>query len=148
MIAVVIADQSRAQIFTTASLGEPLENVESLVNTSAHLQQRDLVTDGSGRAMNRAAGIHQSEDAGPSIRETARHRFAHDIAASIARQAEAPDCVGIVLVADPRLLSEIKEECKPPARSKLAGELPKNLMHAEMTELRDRLANLRRELRG
>jgi protein required for attachment to host cells len=148
MILIVVADQSRAQIYATKSLGADLNDVESLVNTSAHLKERDLVTDGPGSSMNRAGGVHQSYDPGPQARDTARRRFTQEIADSMARQAEAPECAGIVLVADSRLLSEIKDACGHAVLRRIGAQLAKNLMHVEMEDLRARLGRLRQELRS
>jgi protein required for attachment to host cells len=143
VITIVIANQAQAQIYETQRLGEKLENVASLKNASAHLTEHELTTDASGRAMNRATGIHQTYGPGPVLRETANHRFARAIADALNEKMNRGDGSKMVLVAEPRFLGEIKRACTRRVLGNIARELRKDLAHESVQRIMERLRLLR-----
>jgi protein required for attachment to host cells len=143
VITIVIANQGQAQIYETNRLGEKLESVASLKNTSAHMTEHELATDASGRGMNRATGIHQSYGAGAVLRETANHRFAQAIADALNEKMNKGDESKMVLVAEPRFLAEIKRACTRRVLANIARELRKDLAHETTQRIIERLRSLR-----
>ena len=55
---VVVADNSRARIFTAEKAASPLTEVRDLTYPEARLHEGDLVTDKSGRDRNPGTGAH------------------------------------------------------------------------------------------
>jgi protein required for attachment to host cells len=143
VITIVIANQGQAQIYETQRLGEKLESVASLKNASAHLTEHELATDASGRAMNRATGMHQTYGPGPVLRQTAIHRFAQAIADALNEKMNKRDGSRMVLVAEPRFLAEIKRACTRRVLGNIARELRKDLAHESTQRIIKRLRLLR-----
>jgi len=143
VITIVVANQGQAQIYETQRLGEKLDSVANLTNTSAHLTEHDLATDASGRGMNRATGIHQTYGPGPVLRQTATHRFAQAIADALDEKMNKGDQSKTILVAEPRFLAEIKRACTRRVLENIARELPKDLAHEPTQRIIERLRSLR-----
>jgi protein required for attachment to host cells len=136
---VIVADHHRCQCYATDRLKPPWTNIASFVNPSASVAEHDLGNDSPGRVLNRGSGAHQAYAAPSSIHEEALRKFSRAIADWMAHRT-GTDCeAAIALVAEPRLLHEIKEACPPAVRHKVALELPKDLTHAALPDLAERL---------
>jgi protein required for attachment to host cells len=131
---VVVADHHRCQCYATDRLKPPWTNVASLINPSASLAEHELGSDAPGRVFNRGSGAHQAYAPHSSIHKEALRKFARAIADWMAlwtQEEGAP----VALVAEPRLLNEIKQACPPGVRHQLALELPLDLAHATLPDL-------------
>jgi len=140
MIHVVIADRGKADIFVTPALGAALNRVQRLENPSAHHTEASLHSDAPGRVLNRASGGHQSYDRGPTAHQHALEHFLHEIASALAHLAKDG---AIVLVADRRLLGELRRACAARGMTQIMGEVPKNLVHESADRIAARLARLK-----
>ena len=136
---VIVADHHRCQCYATDRLKPPWTNVASLVNPSASLSEHELGSDSPGRVLNRGSGAHQAYVPPSTIQEEALRKFSRAIADWVTQQTGAEGAATVALVAEPRLLHEIKQACPPPVRHKVALELPKDLTHATLPDLAERL---------
>jgi protein required for attachment to host cells len=136
---VVVADHRHCQCYATDRLKPPWTNIASLVNPSASVAEHDLGSDAPGRVLNRGSGAHQAYAPPSSIHEEALRKFVRAIADWMAQRTAEEGVVSVALVAEPRLLHEIKQACSPAVRHKVALELPKDLTHATLPDLAERL---------
>jgi protein required for attachment to host cells len=53
---IVVANKSETKVFSANKTNENLESLETIINDSARLKEKDLVSDASGSTMNSATG--------------------------------------------------------------------------------------------
>lgn len=146
MIRVLVADYSRACLFETPSYGSSLVQLAALVNPDARLPERELGSDAPGRVYNRSSGVHQAYER-RHFRDNALRRFAGEIGKFLETSLHSGECEGIVLVAAPRFLSELRRALPQTVRNKLLGQIPKDLAKRPMSLISKQLRNAR-ENRG
>ncbi len=126
MIAILIVDQSRACLYTTAKFGEQLMPGLVLINPEARLHEHDLGSSSPGRMYNRTSGVHQTLTTHSNFRLQAVKQFVATISATLALAISRHEFDGIVLVAAPRLLSELRAKLPHNIRSKVIGSIAKD----------------------
>src|SRR3974390_3126702 len=117
---VIVADHHRCQCYATDRLKPPWTNVASLVNPSASLAEHELGSDAPGRVLNRGSGAHQAYAPRSSIPEEASRQFSREIGDWMGQWTGEEGAAAVALVAEPRLLHEIKQACSPALRHKVA----------------------------
>jgi len=145
MIKVIVADSSRACVYDTPSLGAQLSQSAAWINPAGHMREHDLVTDGPGRFANQGSYGTHTYDPHSSFRALSMQRFARMLGKSLDETIRADHCDGVVLIAAPRLLGEIKRALPRNARDKLVGEIPKDWIQYPPRVIAQQLRNARRE---
>jgi protein required for attachment to host cells len=102
-------------------------------NPRTHLQG----TDRPGRV---GSGTHRSAVENPDWHDLAEHRFARDVARVLTRARDAGDLNALIIVAPPRILSELRLALPPSVRSVTIAELDKDLTHFPTYEIERYLA--------
>lgn len=115
---IVVADGSRARLFTRSARNQPLVLTDSHDNPAARQKTRELVTDGPGKT--------QTSDPLSSPGEIEEDRFAKRLAAQLARGAHEGQFERMILVASPRFLGSLRAELPRTARERVSLELAKN----------------------
>jgi protein required for attachment to host cells len=72
--------------------------------------------------------------------ELEKEHFAREIAERVNQAAESGEMSEIVIVAPPRVLGELRKQLSAKARSKVKGELDKDLTHHPLPEIEKALA--------
>src|SRR5689334_5282231 len=119
MIKVVVINRGRADVYDTASLGERLVRTKSFWNDAAHRHESALVSDAPGRVYNRSAGIHQSYGERHRVRDEVTKAFIRTVAHALEEETRSTHCSGFVVIAAPRLLSQLNKEMSRVLRVKL-----------------------------
>jgi protein required for attachment to host cells len=115
---IVVADGSRARLFSRSAWNQPLVLTDSHDNPAARQKTRELVTDGPGKT--------QTSDPLSSPGEIEEDRFAKRLASQLARSVYEGQFERMVLVASPRFLGALRAELPRSARERVSLELPKN----------------------
>ncbi len=134
----VVADQSRARIFTAkAPLGR-LREVDDIIHPEARQHDSELGTDKPGSN----AGTDGARHAMPS-RETLREHeaqvFARTLAEHIEQQRVAGGFAQLVLIAPPHFLGMLRDELSAPCQKMLIRSVDKNLTTLSADEVREHL---------
>lgn len=136
---IVVAESSRARIFSAESLRAPLEELESIAHPEGRLHERELTSDRPGRSFDSAGeGRHaMATEVGPKEKE------AIDFATLIVGRVEAGRKEGrfqkLILVAPPRFLGHLRSKLGPEAARMVSAEIDKNLVQLSPADLRDQL---------
>lgn len=69
-----------------------------------------------------------------------KEHFAASIAARVNAAAESGELTEIVVIAPPRVLGDLRQELSPKAKSKVRGEIDKDLTHHPLPEIEKALA--------
>jgi protein required for attachment to host cells len=136
---LVVADNSKARIFTVDSRMGPIEEIESIVHTEARLHEQDMTSDLPGRGNGRSgAGGHAYQDE-VSPKEQENINFAKVIANELDVARKNNKFKQFVLVAAPGFLGNLRNQFSAQTQKLACFELAKNLSHLNAKEIRAHL---------
>jgi len=133
---VVVADRTRARLFTARVATAPLTEEEDLLNPLGRLQERKLVSDRQGRRFQAGKRGGTAMSAG----EPARDHNAEAFALQVCERLHAARAAGAVrrihLVADREFLGMLRGQMDRVTRKLVASELGKSLTRRRPPEIR------------
>ena len=107
---VVVADESKAIVYTRATKSGPLREVFSLANEAARMKTEQLISDSGGRSYDsKGKGRHTMTNEKVDSKKQAALIFAKQIAERIGRVMHDGSCRGFALIAAPRFLGVLRE---------------------------------------
>ena len=135
---ILVADASRARIFTAEKALSPLHEIRTLTSPEARLHEGDLITDKGGRDRNPSAGAHgfNSDD---QHKQDNAERFAAQVCQELEVARNAGGFRKLYVVAAPGFLGMLRRHQSPALRSMVAGEVDKNLATQEPATIRKSL---------
>ncbi len=128
---VVVADRSRARIFTVTTPKGPLTEFEDLVHPEARAHGRDLTSDRPGRASDQHV-------LGPahSAREQQALEFAREIAERLEAGRVNTQFEQLFIVAAPDLLGLLRKSMNGNIEKLIAHAIDKNVTQQSATDIR------------
>ena len=133
---IVVADRETAHFFVHHHPGATLEGHGPSVEQPS---VGDRNADRPGRAFDsHGAGRHAMEPPS-SYQDLERQSMAAEIGKRVADHFHADEVDRLVLIADPKLLGELRTSLDPAIRDRIALELGKHLTQATTDELAERL---------
>jgi len=143
---LVVAENSKAQIFKMESLSGPLETIDTIDHTDARLHERDMTSDLPGRISgNGGSGSHVYESK-VSPKDQSNINFAKKIANELDAARKKARVKRIILVAAPDLLGNIRNSFNAETKKLVYFELAKNLAHLSPREITDYVADALKEI--
>lgn len=135
-IRLVVADQSEARFYELRSL-DSVELVGRLADPTAHLHDRDLVSDRPGRkfdhapltAGRRGATGHHATGGEHSARKHEAESFARRIAAELELARRRGEFEGLIVMSGPAFLGLLREALNEPTQAAVIAEVVKDLVH-------------------
>ena len=109
-ILVIVADASRARIFSAVDKAAPLTETKDLVNTATRLRDQDLIADGHGSGVD--SGGHGKHTMGHE-NDAHKHQaseFSRQLADEIERERGAGALRRIYIIAPPVFLGLIRSD--------------------------------------
>ncbi len=128
---VVVADNTRARVFSAPDSLRRLVEQEGFIHSEAHLSNQELVSDAAGRSRD----LHGTLDPATSAKDHQRHRFAKGLAKHLKAQYEQSHFDRLVLVAPPKFLGMLHKELPKPVDQLVVATVGKNLTGASEEEL-------------
>lgn len=124
---IVVADASKARLFSRKKKFSPLEEVETLVHPESRLRRQDLVTDRPGQVQeSRTPGEYSAgEPTDPKAVEA--QAFAREVARHLRKAQQEGRFQHLVLVADPHFLGELRKRLDEATAGAVAGTVSSNL---------------------
>lgn len=135
---ILVADNSRARIFTIERPRGPLIEVSAHDNPDARKHERDLVTDKPGREADRG-GPGRSAFEAPSAKEDSAERFARELAGMLERGRSAGEFKRLYLIAAPHFLGTLREVLERGTRACVQQEIAKDVAHESPERIRKQL---------
>lgn len=132
---VLVADNSRARVFTIDSPSSPLHEIDAMVESEGRLHERDMTSDLPGKMHNGVSGGHAYESKITPKQQRAIN-FAKRITEylDVARKTNKP--YNILIVATPELLGELRKQMTSETANKVVFELDKDLTLDSVDEIR------------
>ena len=128
---VVVADRSRARIFSVDSPSGPLTEIEDLVHPESRAHDRDLTSDRPGRSSDNhvlgtahGKGDHQA------------HEFAREIADRLENGRVGAQFERLVVVAAPDVIGLLRKTMNGPLQKTVCREVLKNLTQQRPSDIR------------
>ena len=145
-LTVVVADTRHAKLFELIAPEHSLRPLETLQNEFTARHDTDLGADAPGRVMFRsggrgggAGGRRTALQAKQTHKQHATQRFAKQLAEKITLTARNGQGSGVVLVAAPRFLAELRDHLPKSAQRHIVHEMPRDLVDLPVEQLRNRL---------
>lgn len=132
---VVVADSSRARIFSAEKPDSTLEEIQTLAHPEARMHEGDLVSDRSGRGR----GIGHDMGHESAAREEENIQFAARLCESLEAARVKGQFIRLYIVAEPRFLGMIRKHCSSALQNMIESEIPKNLAAHRLDEIRSHL---------
>ncbi|NEX22749.1 host attachment protein [Thiorhodococcus mannitoliphagus] len=123
---ILVADNSRARIFTAEKAAGPLTEVSSMAFPEGRLHSGDLISDKGGRGQTPAAGAHGVNGEDDHKQENA-DRFASLLCEDLESARNEGRFSKLYVVASPALLGLLRKHQSASLKQLIAGELDKNL---------------------
>jgi len=132
---VLVADNSRARIFTVETPSSPLIEIDSIVHPEGRMHDRDITSDLPGRGAG-SGGSRHSYETETDAKEYENMGFAKRIASFLDDSRKDDRCKNLVIVAAPGLLGNLRGEMNDQTRKMITLELAKNLSHLNANDIR------------
>ena len=127
----IVADAARARLFALEGRGAPLNELEDLIRAEGALKGGEIEADRPGRTFDSVgSGRHAME---PSLdpRKEEAQRFAREIANQLETSYKNHEFERLCLIAPPEFLGMLRAELDGALADAVAGELNKDLTHAD-----------------
>lgn len=136
---VIVADGSRARIFTTQRHSAPLLEFKALLNPAGRMLEKELVSDSPGRSFDSAGhGRHAMEPKNP-IKKHKIMEFARTLAAELEYYRVRGAFKQLILVAPHAYLGELRKHLGTGTASLVSLELAKDFSRLDAQQIRKRL---------
>ena len=136
---VLVADGTRARIFSAVSPVAPLEEIDDLAHPENRLHERQLTSDLPGRSTDDVgAGRHAMNDQ-VSAKKQESIDFARRIASELDNGLNQHKYERLIIVAAPSLLGLLRKQLNVTTSKHIVLELDKNIAHLNLNEIRSYL---------
>lgn len=139
---ILVADSSRARIFTAKTPTSPLNEIQTLTHPEGRLHARDLTTDLPGRE----AGNPDHSHHGLSIRTDPKKQeaiiFARHISQQLDEARKNHSFDQLIIIAEPAFLGLLREHMSSTTAKLITLELNKNLSKQNPDIIRQHLPDI------
>lgn len=135
---LVVADNSKARIFTVDSRMGPIEEIESISHGEARLHEQEMASDSPGRGNNSGGAGHAYQDE-VSPKDQENINFAKQIANELDAARKDGKFKQVMLVAAPGFLGNLRNQLSAQTQKLTCFELAKNLSQLSAKEIREHL---------
>ena len=137
---ILVADQAEAVFYDSTSLGAAPKEVARITDPTAHLHDRDLMSDRPGRSYESFGGARHALERENDPRQREAVRFARRIARRLDEARRKDEFERLVVVAGPPFLGLLRHAMSKPTKACVAHEIHKDLVHGPIAVLREHLA--------
>ena len=132
---VIVADNSRARIFTAETPSSALIEVDSIVHPEARMHDRDITSDLPGRGSG-SGGARHSYETETDAKDYENVNFAKRICGFLDDARKSDKFKQLIIVAAPSLLGNLRSGLNDQTRKMVSLELDKNLSQLNPDEIR------------
>ena len=136
---ILVADSTKARIFTTESAQAPLVELDGLQHKELQSDGQDTNVDASSLAYDLSGhGRHDLEPVS-GVKEAEAQHFAREVAEYIENGVEQKRCNRLVIAAAPAFLGMLREKINNRIRSLIRYEYDKNFTQMNAKQIRQLL---------
>ncbi|MGR8997605.1 MAG: host attachment protein [Gammaproteobacteria bacterium] len=136
---ILVADNTRARIFTAETPSSPLEEIEALAHTESRLHDREITSDLPGKIKNVGGiGGHAFEQPTDPKKHEADN-FAHRITHYLEEAHNANKFEQLLIIAEPSFLGLLRNHLPEQIKKLVCFELDKNITTHSADDIRKHL---------
>jgi len=132
---IVVADASRARVFSADTPVGPITEIETLTNPLARLHEGDLVTDRSGRDSNRNGSSHGLGEQ-HSAKDDNAEQFASELCRHLEKRRNGLAFSRLYLVCAPAFLGMLRKHLSNALHGLIGDQVAKDLTTASPEQIR------------
>lgn len=136
---ILVADSSRARIFTATNRTGPLQELEDIAHPEGREHEQNMTSDLPGRDSSRIGGERHSFQDETEPREQEIIDFARLIAHHLDDARKAGKYEQLIIVAAPKFLGTLRAQLPEPASKLIVLEIDKNLTQHDAADIRKHL---------
>lgn len=137
---IVVADSSRARIFTVDSDRSPLNEIETMAHPEGRMHEQNMVSDMPGKDAGKGGGGDHSFQEKVEPKKEEMIEFAKRVADYLDDARKSNDLNKLILVAAPAFLGELRNHLSKETSEKIIYELDKNLAQHDVEDIRKHLS--------
>lgn len=137
---IVVADSTRARIFTADSAHSPLNEIETMAHPEGRMHEQDMVSDMPGKDSGKGGGGDHAYQEKIEPKKHEMIEFAKRIADYLDDARNTNKLNKLLIVAAPALLGELRNHLSSETNDKIVFELDKNLAHHSVEDIRTHLS--------
>lgn len=135
---ILVADNTKARIFTADTPSSALEELESFTHTEGRLHDREMTTDLPGKIKSADGGGHAFEQPTDPKKHEADN-FAHQIAKHLEAAHNANQFEQLLIIAEPSFLGLLRQCLPEHIKQHVCFELDKNITAQSAAVIRKHL---------
>lgn len=136
---IVVADGAKASVYQREDQAEPISGVAHLTSSDSRLRDGEIMADKPGRNTgSEGVGRHGFEPRTDAHRHE-EQEFARTVADYLGSHADKAGVDGIVLIAAPHMLGDLRDLMADGLKHKVTKEVAKDLTHLDEFQLEDHL---------
>jgi protein required for attachment to host cells len=145
---ILIADSSRARLYSVDTAHRPMMLCESFEHQESRAMEHDLVTDRPGRMPQSHGGAHPGHgsrsgmEPGTTAKEHEHEIFARTLADALKVHLSHHDYCRLILVANPEFLGILREALSEQVKKHVSASVNRNYTSLDAQELEQHLAPL------
>lgn len=137
---IVVAESSRARIFSVESRTSPLKEIDDMVNTASRAHNQDLVSDEPGRGFySYGSGGRHAMESKTEPKKQEIQMFAHDLSERLETARRTGDVNDLVLISPPSFLGALKQQMGEVTQKYISQTINKNFINKSEQEIRQYL---------
>lgn len=138
-IMIVVADSTRARIFTADSIHSSLDEIETMAHPEGRTHQQNLVSDMPGKNAGKGGGGDHSFQEKVEPKREEMIEFAKRVAEYLDAARKANKLNKLYLISAPSFLGELRNHISKETSEKIVFELDKNLVHHDVEDIKTHL---------
>ncbi len=135
---ILVADSTRARIFTADTPSSPLEEIEDFSHAEGRLHDREITSDLPGRIKSVGGGGHAFEQPTDPKKHEADN-FSHHVAQFLEDAHNTNRFEQLLIVAPPTFLGLLRNQLPEPIKRLVCFELDKEITRQSAAEIRQHL---------
>lgn len=140
LMMIVVADSSRARIFTVDSDRSPLNEIEIMEHPEGRMHEQNMVSDMPGKDTGKGGGGDHAFQEKVEPKKEEMIEFAKRVTDYLDDARKANDLNKLILVAAPAFLGELRNHLSKETSEKIIYELDKNLAQHDVEDIRKHLS--------
>lgn len=139
---IVVADNSRARIFTTENSSTPLQEIEDMTHTEGRMHDREITQDLPGKIKNPGGVSGHAFEQPTDPKKYEAGQFAHRIVHYLQEAHNANRMSRLLIIAEPSMLGLLRKTMPEQVKKLITFELDKNITSFDITDIRSHLPNI------
>jgi protein required for attachment to host cells len=139
---ILVADSSRARIFTTTTRSGPLEELETLSHPEGREHEQEMTSDLPGRDSSRMGGERHAFQDETEPKEQEAIDFSRYLAQHLDAARKAGSYEQLIIVAAPKFLGTLRNQLAASCSKLIGLEIDKNLTQHDTADIRKHLPEL------